>query len=87
MGIKEFDIMPGLKCSVCGTEEDVTIDENGEEICTDCLFEQECEDMDYLKHPDEDRHAGERLIKEDFWPETGLEGTIFDNSDDGRFID
>jgi len=31
--IKECQIVKGLKCFVCGTKEDVTIDENGDEIC------------------------------------------------------
>ena len=30
------------KCSLCGSDEDVIKSEDGEEICTDCLFEQNC---------------------------------------------
>lgn len=49
MGIKEYDILPendvfenGLECYVCGTQEDIVLDE-GDPICTDCLFERDCE--------------------------------------------
>lgn len=44
--IKEYDIIEDLKCSKCGSEEDVTYDEDGVEICTDCLFEQEVESQE-----------------------------------------
>ena len=40
--IKEYTIVPG-KCCECGTKEDVVIDEDGDFICTDCLFELQCE--------------------------------------------
>lgn len=33
----------GGKCCECGTDEDVIIDEDGDFICTDCLFELQCE--------------------------------------------
>jgi hypothetical protein len=41
--IKEYPIIKGLRCSVCGTKDDTTYDEDGNEICTDCLFERETE--------------------------------------------
>lgn len=41
MGIKEYTVFEGLTCEECGTTEDVIFDEDGNEICTDCLFERE----------------------------------------------
>lgn len=47
MTIKEYDILANLdefyRCSKCGTTENVALDDDGDEICTDCLFERECE--------------------------------------------
>jgi len=31
------------RCSVCGDAEMLVVDEEGEFICTECLFERECE--------------------------------------------
>lgn len=46
-GTKEYDLYPDgeVGCSACGTHTDVTTDESGEDICTDCLFERECENV------------------------------------------
>lgn len=33
------------QCYKCRTDEDVVMDEDGDLICTDCLFEKTCEDM------------------------------------------
>lgn len=30
------------ECSQCGTKKDLTCNEYGEPVCTDCLFEQQC---------------------------------------------
>lgn len=30
-----------IECSVCGAKDDLTVDEDGNDICTDCLFEKE----------------------------------------------
>ena len=48
MAIKEYDYVndPNAKCSQCGTHEDIVIDENGDFICTDCLFESHCKQYD-----------------------------------------
>lgn len=43
--IYEYDIEHDATCSVCRTEEDVVMDEDGDMICTDCLFERTCEQM------------------------------------------
>jgi len=44
---KQYDLYPNgqVECSKCGTHEDVTTDEDGIDICTDCLFEKECEKL------------------------------------------
>jgi ribosome-binding protein aMBF1 (putative translation factor) len=41
--IKNYDLLPDGtdKCEICGTQEDITLDEDGMAICTDCLFERE----------------------------------------------
>lgn len=44
--IKEYDILPDGKCESCGTTDDVVMTEWDEELCTDCLFEQESEEDD-----------------------------------------
>ena len=44
MPTHDYDVIPG-QCHVCRTEEDVVMDEDGDMICTDCLFEKTCEDM------------------------------------------
>jgi hypothetical protein len=41
--IREHDVVRGLKCCKCGTEEEVTCDEDGNEICFDCLFMVQCD--------------------------------------------
>ena len=44
--IREYTILPGsedAKCCECGTREDIVIDDDGDFICTDCLFELQCE--------------------------------------------
>ena len=43
MSIKEYTAIKGLQCYICKTKEDVTYDEDGSEICFDCLFEKETE--------------------------------------------
>ena len=47
MAIKEYyyEKNSELKCHVCGDTENVVYDEDGNEICTDCLFEKECEEI------------------------------------------
>ena len=35
--------MQKMKCEYCETTEDVVWNDDGEQICTDCLFEFECE--------------------------------------------
>lgn len=42
--IEEYDITNG-ECYLCRTVEDVVMDEDGDFICTDCLFEKTCEEM------------------------------------------
>lgn len=43
--IYDYDIEHGATCTVCRTEDDVVMDEDGDMICTDCLFERTCEEM------------------------------------------
>lgn len=38
-------ILNDAECSKCRTHEDVVMDEDGDLICTDCLFERSCEEM------------------------------------------
>lgn len=45
MSIKEYTIITNGKCHICGDTEDVVIDEEGDEICTTCLFERDCEEQ------------------------------------------
>lgn len=45
MTIKEYTIIPNGKCCFCGDTESVVIDEEGDEVCTDCIFERECDTM------------------------------------------
>ena len=40
----DYMLMDG-QCHICRTHDDVTMDEDGDFICTDCLFEKTCEDM------------------------------------------
>ena len=35
--------MDEVECSVCGTKDDLTVSEDGDDICTDCLFENNIE--------------------------------------------
>lgn len=42
--IEEYDILQGHTCEECGDDEDVTMDEDGNLICTSCLFEKACEE-------------------------------------------
>ncbi len=44
MSIKEYtvDNSGEFECQECHTTEDIVFDEDGEPICTDCLFEKEC---------------------------------------------
>jgi hypothetical protein len=51
VGIETYDILPEGVCSVCGCTEDIVIDEDGEMICIDCLFERRCAEMAYGKGP------------------------------------
>ncbi len=41
--IKEYKTHIIGKCSLCGDEDIVVIDEDGEEMCPDCLFERTCD--------------------------------------------
>lgn len=43
--IKEYGLIDNGKCYKCGSTEDVTVNEDGDEICTDCLFEEESEKL------------------------------------------
>lgn len=54
--IQEYDIFLGATCESCKSDEDVVMSEDGEMICTDCLFEKTCEEMfkDTLDDEDED---------------------------------
>jgi hypothetical protein len=47
MTIKEYTIDNSgeFECVVCGTIEDIVYDEDGDPICTDCLFERECDTL------------------------------------------
>ena len=53
MGIKEYTVDKSgqFECQECGTNEDIVFDEDGEPICTDCLFEKETLSM--LGHSDD----------------------------------
>lgn len=44
MAIKEYtvDNSGENECVECGSTEDIVYDEDGDPICTDCLFEKEC---------------------------------------------
>jgi hypothetical protein len=46
MGIKEYAILKNLdaECSQCEATEYLVIDKDGDIICTDCLFERQCEE-------------------------------------------
>ena len=43
--IKEYTIDNSgeFECIECKTKEDIVMDEDGDYICTDCLFERECD--------------------------------------------
>lgn len=46
--IETYSVFQGdeeVTCYKCHTEEDLIMNENGDIICTDCLFEQTCEEM------------------------------------------
>jgi hypothetical protein len=43
--IEEYSILDIGECHICHTHEDITVDEDGDEICTDCLFEKKCEEL------------------------------------------
>lgn len=54
--IESYSVFQGdefTHCCKCRTENDLTMNEDGETICTDCLFEQTCEEM-FGKFGDED---------------------------------
>lgn len=40
----DYMIVDG-QCYKCRTDEDVVMDEDGDFICTDCLFEKTCDEM------------------------------------------
>lgn len=42
---KEYAYVEGEDCYMCGADEDIVLDEDGDTICTDCLFEKECESI------------------------------------------
>ncbi len=46
MSVIEYDFVPdgNFYCCECGDDTDVVIDE-GRYICTECLFEEQCEEM------------------------------------------
>lgn len=48
MTIKTYDLDDKLEepCELCGIEEDLTYDDRGRILCTDCLFEEECKEAD-----------------------------------------
>lgn len=43
--ISEYLILDDAECGKCRTRDDVVMNEDGDLICTDCLFEQSCEEM------------------------------------------
>lgn len=43
------------QCYKCRTDEDVVMDEDGDLICSDCLFEKTCEDM-FKEYTDDDEY-------------------------------
>lgn len=45
MATYEYEVYHGEICGVCRTDNDVVMDEDGELICTDCLFERTCDEM------------------------------------------
>ena len=44
MAINEYDAIPELTCSECGTNKNVVVEECGNEICFQCLFEKKTEE-------------------------------------------
>jgi hypothetical protein len=46
MSIEEYSIIndPEAECHVCGDNENLVYDEDGDVICTDCLFKQKTEE-------------------------------------------
>ena len=42
---QEYSILDIGECHKCHTHEDVTVNEDGDEICTDCLFEEVSEKL------------------------------------------
>ena len=44
MSIREYEIIrdSGGECCECGAKEYLVIDEDGDLVCTDCLFEKKC---------------------------------------------
>lgn len=51
---QDYFILNDAVCSTCRTDEDVVMDEDGDTICTDCLFEKSCEEMFKNYEEDED---------------------------------
>jgi len=51
--ISEYLILDDAECGKCQTHDDVVMDEDGDLICTDCLFERSCEEM-FANEYDED---------------------------------
>ena len=51
--IKEYQVQPNdlHTCFVCKGTEDIVLDDDGDTICTDCLFERESE-REYLNDND-----------------------------------
>lgn len=43
--VEDYYFVENVECSSCGTNEDVVFDEDGDLICTDCLFEKTTEEM------------------------------------------
>lgn len=48
--IKEYPYVEGEDCYMCGVSEDIVLDEDGDTICTDCLFQKECEKLEPINH-------------------------------------
>ena len=48
MTIEYYEIIkdPDAVCSQCGTHEDIVMDGEGDLVCTDCLFEQRCQEYE-----------------------------------------
>lgn len=41
----EYDIVDDEKCSECGCIDDIVMNDDGDYVCTDCLFESTTNDI------------------------------------------